>query len=201
EKALVARSAGGARGGGTRLTDYGEKLLQGLQNLQAEQQALAARLGRESAGLDEVAQFFRGQVSSSARNQFYGRVKRIRPGAVNSEVSIGLSGSNELIAVVTNDSLKTLALKKGGGVIALVKASWIILSTNRNIASSARNQLRGSVSKVNRGPVNCEVILDLGDDKSLCAVITRQSLNSLGLKQGVKVTALFKASSVILLAA
>ena len=201
ERTLVTRSAGGARGGGTSLTDYGTKILQGLKKLQQDHEMLTASLGSELGNVDDVAQFLRGQVNTSARNQYYGNVKRIKRGEVNSELTLNISANTELVAVITNDSLNSLALKKGSNAIALIKASWIMLSTSRKLASSARNQLRGKVSKINRGPVNCEVILDLGEDKSLCAVITRESVSRLGLKKGVVATALFKASSVILMAA
>jgi molybdate transport system regulatory protein len=47
--------------------------------------------------------------------------------------------------------------------------------------------------------VNSEIILDLGDEKSLCAIITNVSVSELGLKKGDNASALFKASSIILL--
>ena len=49
---------------------------------------------------------------------------------------------------------------------------------------SARNQLRGKVTKIIHGPVNAEVILTLDGGQQIAAVITNQSVNSLGLAEG-----------------
>jgi molybdate transport system regulatory protein len=47
--------------------------------------------------------------------------------------------------------------------------------------------------------VNAEVSLDLGAGKTLAAIITRTSLDEMGLAEGDAASALFKASSVILM--
>jgi len=65
---------------------------------------------------------------------------------------------------------------------------------------SARNQLRGKVTEIKEGAVNAEVIVDLGNDRSICSIITMESLKNLGIEVGSEVTTLIKASSVILMA-
>lgn len=64
--------------------------------------------------------------------------------------------------------------------------------------TSARNQLLGQVTRVTRGTVNVEVDIDLGGGDRLAAVITNASADNLGIEPGVSVTALVKASWVIL---
>lgn len=66
--------------------------------------------------------------------------------------------------------------------------------------TSARNQLLGHVKTITRGAVNAEVNIDLRGSDSLAAVITRASAENLGLEEGVAVTALIKASWVIVAA-
>lgn len=202
DQALVSRSAGGSHGGGTRLTEQGRKVVAGFAALQEEHAEYVAQLGHKVQGMSDVANFMASNaLRSSARNQYRGRVSRLSRGGVNSEVSIRISDAVELVAVITNDSRKAMALKKGSEVIALIKSSWILLSTDTDLKTSARNQLTGMVSKISKGEVNSEVILDLGDGKTLCAVITNPSIRELKLKKGIAACALFKASSVILMRA
>lgn len=63
--------------------------------------------------------------------------------------------------------------------------------------TSARNELAGRVKAIRRDAVNAEVILDMGGDE-LVAVITNDSADRLGLRQGLPAYALIKASWIIL---
>jgi molybdate transport system regulatory protein len=54
------------------------------------------------------------------------------------------------------------------------------------------------VAAVDEGAVNSEVVVDLAEGKTLVATITRQSAHDLDLRPGAPVTALVKASQVIL---
>lgn len=67
-------------------------------------------------------------MSLSARNQLPGTISRITPGAVNTEVVIALAGGNSLVAIVTNGSAKDMALADGVTVVAIFKASSVILA-------------------------------------------------------------------------
>jgi molybdate transport system regulatory protein len=62
---------------------------------------------------------------------------------------------------------------------------------------SARNQLKGTVAKITPGPVNAEVILTLDGGQQVAAIITNQSLNTLGLAVGKPAYAIIKASTIL----
>lgn len=62
---------------------------------------------------------------------------------------------------------------------------------------SARNQLPGTVSSINKGEAIANVVLDVGGQR-LVASITVEAVDDLGLAEGSRVTALVKASDVIL---
>ena len=64
---------------------------------------------------------------------------------------------------------------------------------------SARNIIRGTVARLAVGAVNTDITLDIGDGKTLNAVITNLSADRMKLQEGSEITAFFKASSVILL--
>jgi molybdate transport system regulatory protein len=63
---------------------------------------------------------------------------------------------------------------------------------------SARNQLKGTVTKITPGPVNAEVDLTLEGGQQIAAIITNQSVNSLGLAVGKMAYAIIKASAIII---
>jgi len=63
---------------------------------------------------------------------------------------------------------------------------------------SARNRLRGIVREITGDGVLCEVVLDLGNGQEIVSVITRASVERLGLKPGVEAYALMKSTEVML---
>ncbi|MBV9472474.1 MAG: TOBE domain-containing protein [Solirubrobacterales bacterium] len=62
---------------------------------------------------------------------------------------------------------------------------------------SARNQLSGKVTSVRRGEAIANVVLDVAGQR-LVASITVEAVDELGLSEGSEVTAVIKASDVIL---
>lgn len=62
---------------------------------------------------------------------------------------------------------------------------------------SARNQLKGTVTSVNHGAVNSEVVIEVAPGVEVTSVITKSSAESLGLKAGSTAYAVIKASTVI----
>ena len=58
--------------------------------------------------------------------------------------------------------------------------------------------LRGKVARIRQGAVNDEVTLTLSGGAEVTAIITRESTETLGLKQGSEACAVFKANNVIL---
>jgi molybdopterin-binding protein len=62
---------------------------------------------------------------------------------------------------------------------------------------SARNQLEGRVLSVKLGNVMAEVTIKLKGGEEVVSVITRGSAEALGLKEGVSVKVVIKATSVM----
>ena len=62
---------------------------------------------------------------------------------------------------------------------------------------SARNELAGTIVNINRGEAIANVTLDVGGQR-LVASITVQAVKELGLADGTSVTAIIKASDVII---
>lgn len=62
---------------------------------------------------------------------------------------------------------------------------------------SARNQLQGTVVSVRLGTVMAEVVIRLSGGEEIVSAITRDSAQGLGLQEGDSVTAVVKATEVI----
>jgi len=201
---LVERSTGGRAGGGTTLTDHGRRVIALYRAVEGEYQAaldrLAATFATEPVGDVQAFQRLlrRMSVRSSARNQYVGTVSALRAGPVDFEVGVRVDDQLELTAVVTRESADQLALAIGAEVLVMVKASSLLLITDETLRISARNRLWGTVQRIVDGPVNAEVTLNLGGGRTAVAVVTRESVDSLGLALGARACAAFKVSSVIL---
>jgi molybdate transport system regulatory protein len=197
---LVERISGGKGGGGTRLTQRGQQLVTNFGLIERAHRQFVEQLSTQANDInDDFLLVRRMALKTSARNQFVGKIKQIKHGAINDEVELEVAGGQKIVAIVTHDSTIELGLSIGAEAFALVKASSIILVTgNEDAKFSARNQLHGTVSRLTPGAVNCEVVIDISKGGSIAAVITNQSSSNLGLAVGVQATALFKASSVIL---
>ena len=64
---------------------------------------------------------------------------------------------------------------------------------------STRNQLKGKIKEIKKGPVSTEVTIDIGGQSMVVASITTGSADSMDLKVGDDVSALVKASSVMVM--
>lgn len=137
-------------------------------------------------------------MKTSARNELNGTIVEMQSGGVMSEVVVKVSDDVMISANITNDSKESLGLRVGEEVLLLVKSSFVILSKEK-LRATARNNIKATVTEVIKGAVNDEVKLSLGE-KSLCSVITNDAVEDLNIKTGDIVYAMFKASSVILVA-
>ncbi|MBF3693916.1 TOBE domain-containing protein [Burkholderia pseudomallei] len=198
---LVLRATGGKGGGGTTLTPRATALIAAFRAIEREHRRFIDAASAAVEGF-EVNWKLIGRIGmkTSARNQLFGKVLAVKHGAVNDEVVLALPGEHTITAVVTHESVQELGLAPGVDACALVKASWVVLAVEDGspLRLSARNQLQGVVETVTRGAVNSEVLLALDGGMTLAAIVTNDSVDALGLAQGVSAVAAFKASSVIL---
>ncbi len=201
---LVERSSGGKGGGRTRLTDHGQRLLQRYGELQAVHQRFLDLLDHRALDLSQDFSILQAlNMKTSARNQWLGSVAAIRAGAVNDEVELDLPGGQRLSVIVTRASTDALQLRLKQSVLALVKSSSVMLATGLDddqdgrARISARNRYDGTVRGVSPGAVNAEVTVDAGA-LTIVAIVEQHAVADLGLQPGRAVSALVRASDVIL---
>ncbi|MFA7083061.1 MAG: TOBE domain-containing protein [Arcobacteraceae bacterium] len=134
----------------------------------------------------------------SARNQLLGKVELIQKGKVNSEVCVKLKSGHIVASVITNDAVDDLELKSTDNVIAFFKSSCVLVSTQTHLNISARNQFNGVVSNILVGEINGLIYIDIGNNDTIVSVITMNSIRALNIKMGINVTAIIKASDVMI---
>jgi molybdopterin-binding protein len=66
----------------------------------------------------------------SARNVIRGTVKQVIPGAVNSEVIISTRSGEEIVSVITKESVESLGITVGKEVYAVIKASNVMIAVD-----------------------------------------------------------------------
>jgi molybdate transport system regulatory protein len=135
----------------------------------------------------------------SARNVLEGKVQNVTKGTVNAQVTLVLAGGEHVVSIITNFSVDSLGLVTGKTAYAIVKANEVIVGKGVDGSKlSARNVLPGEVISSHDGAVNSEVEIKLTGGTTVVASITKESVHALGLKQGDKVSAIVKASNVLI---
>jgi molybdate transport system regulatory protein len=86
----------------------------------------------------------------------------------------------------------------GQEAIALVKSSEVVLVTDfAGYKLSARNQLAGTISSLQRGAAVSLVSIALPGDGTVTSSVTNDAVDALGLAVGQSATATFKAYAVM----
>jgi molybdate transport system regulatory protein len=135
----------------------------------------------------------------SARNVLKGQITGVTSGVVNAEVTLQLASGESIVSVITNSSVAALELAPGKPAFAIIKASEVIIGKGLDASRiSARNVISGQISGLINGVVSSEITIHLGDGSPLVAAITKQSVEALGLAEGDEVSAIIKASSVMI---
>lgn len=85
---------------------------------------------------DEVTAFFKSSnvliskdsnLAISARNKFEGVIDSINEDEINSEVIVNIADSEKIVSVITTQAIKSLGLKEGMAVCAIIKSSDVMI--------------------------------------------------------------------------
>ena len=66
----------------------------------------------------------------SARNILKGKVTQVKPGAVNTEVTLELPGGTQIVSIITKASAENLGLTVGKTAYAVIKASSVMIAVD-----------------------------------------------------------------------
>jgi molybdate transport system regulatory protein len=163
---LVDRERGGADGGGSELTPAGEALLARFERLRAAVVGTAGAAETVLPGTVVERDGELGVVETPA-----GRLRAVRP-------EPGVDGDAVQVSVRAD-------------AVTLQAAD----DAPKPDATSARNQLSGTVTAVDAGRSVATVSLDVGAGSPLRALLTVDSVERLGVESGARMVASFKATA------
>jgi len=134
----------------------------------------------------------------SARNKIRGIVGEVRCEGVMGIVKV-TAGENKITAVITADSVRDLKIETGKKVVAVIKATEVMIA-NTPQKLSARNQLTGTISSLSKDSLMTIVKLDISENAGVTAIISTEAAEQLQLAVGSEATAIIKATSVMIAA-
>lgn len=132
----------------------------------------------------------------SATNSLEGDIAAVREGAVNGVVVIDV-GSSLVKAGITMESIREMGLAEGVRASAVFKASDVMLAVGEGLRVAACDRFPGIVSRVARGAVDGVVHLATDDGLDICATVSCEAIDELGLEPGTPAMAIVKTSDVM----
>ncbi len=186
---LVQRAVGGAGGGGALLTDAGRQLLLVAGQLaQARQQVLdIAAAAPDASALPHIG------LRTSMRNQFPCWVDKLEAKGQTVRVFLRLADGTALVSRITKASAELLGLKKDLPVLALCKATAVVV-TLQNASPAGGQHLSGQAQRISRGASGDEVSLLLDAGLQLVGFAAPGS----GITSKTRVSALIDESAVVI---
>jgi len=198
---LLETRTGGRAGGGASLTPTGLRVIEAFGRLEAEMARVFRVLEPALAGsgvtpVNLISGFL---MRTSARNALRGTITAIQSDTLSAEVAISVSDETTIYSLVTIESVRDLGLCIGREAVVLIKAPFVLIAPGANAPLlSARNCVRGNVQRCDISAVNAEVVLDIGNQKTLVASISARSAEAMHLSPGDPACALFDAAHVII---
>lgn len=136
---------------------------------------------------------------TSARNQFYCRVRLVRCEQVNAVVTLDLGGGDLLAAQITSRSVEELQLFSGRSCHALIDPAWVeVRAETPRETSRNQNCLRGHVVRCMDDPVDAEVAIELTGGRIVLATMTQAEMREKDIQPSKQVSAVIQSSQIIL---
>lgn len=189
--ALVEKVVGGAGGGGTRLTQAGQQLLDAAQRLGSARKQLMANIQQSATHQALPKASLALTFRTSMRNQFLGVVTKLNMSGGLAWVTVQLPDSTQWVAKITRESAQLLDLQAGVEVMVWCKATAVGMSRQAPVAPPA-NVVSGKVKRKSRSEP-AEISLQIGPNLNLIGFAAHPGINT-----GDSVYAFFEDSSLVL---
>ena len=198
-QAVVTKETGGIGGGGARVTEYGKNLIKSYSILQKEHEKFLEKLTK-------ITDFTSGNLKSlqrvsmqiSARNQLLAKIEEINIDKVNANIILKTKSNQRLVSSISKNSVDNLFLEVGKEVITVFKSNNVMIATNELKGFSARNKIKGHITKLTFSEVNCEVNVLVNDTDVITSIITSESAKQLDLRIDQEIYAIIKSSDIMI---
>lgn len=194
---IVSRETGGKDGGGTTITEYGERLLKNYALLKEEHTRFLERLSTLTdiqSGTFKTIERLAMQLS--ARNQIQADVLTIDSHDVNAKIGLKLKGGQLLTVIITQEAVENLHLQIGETITAIFKSSAVVPSVGEK--QDKDNILEGSISKIEKDEKNIKIVIDIGAYDKIVSVISKKSLEGITLNEGNVIDVTIKSHDILL---
>lgn len=167
--ALVEKTVGGSRGGGTKLTQTGLKVLEIAEELAKARAQVLAKYLSSDASLKNIGS---STLRTSLRNHIPAVIETMKVGSALVQLYLRVDEDNLLKASVTKESALLLNLHEGMEVLALTKAIGVSISGGSEEAS----ERRAGVNIISGEVVRCERAMKGGE----CTLRLKSGINIVG---------------------
>lgn len=189
DEELLVRTVGGKRGGGTTLTPYAHELIATFERLESVHRTFIERFAKAGSDAEYLEQILsRAFLTTSARNQLLCTIKSLDLKGIECNITLVLPNGKTLQASITTASAKSMALKEGRKVYALIKSNDVIIVDQ----TDKPNHFDGVVSSTVDGTNSQEIAVDLS---GLDLVLVSQASS---LKAGERVSLYVDPKSIII---
>ncbi|MCR4600566.1 MAG: TOBE domain-containing protein [Clostridia bacterium] len=135
-------------------------------------------------------------METSGNCEFVGIMDKIDIGKTAAVITIK-KGQLRFFSTVSVNAVKRMELREGMVGVMMINPNDVMLS-DAPLRIAAENQIRGTVSEIQRGDVCSNVILKVSDDVKLSSNVTNSAVDEMGLKPGSDCWAYIKASEVVM---
>lgn len=141
------------------------------------------------------------RMKTSARNVFNGEIAKIEEHGILVNVLLKTPGGLQISSIITRTSKDSLRLEPGMPAAALIKAPWVtVLTENERASAGIENTYQGTVKKITRDELACEIHIELPQGIQICSLYANGASPSEGIHENSEVLVTFSPFSVILTA-
>jgi molybdate transport system regulatory protein len=198
--AFVTKMGGSGGGGGATVTAEGLRLIDTFNKIEEKLTRLSRLISEAGLEGNEELLLFTFGARISTRNVFQTIIQKVKRGAVDVQLSLRAGSGAIIKAVVTNAAEEELELEPGKKVLALIKAYAITISAPKTTMQLDGNNILGTVTRTTKAKENCEIVLDVGEGKTLTIVAPRDKTDKLIIQTGSQLVAHFEPEDVIVVA-